>query len=142
MSNISMEDYCPHCENFDANIGVCSEIKENVRSYPKKFIIKCSGKYYKGDNDKIPHNNFNISETKISETSENPKSIITFFLKHIFRKAALIFACCILNLIGMGLCIYGLAENPLFLFLGVPFCVVGVVLYNKAKKMDSIKNVI
>jgi len=54
MADLSMEDYCPHCDYYDSSIGVCSEIHENVQSYPKKFIEKCGGKLFKGDSSKIP----------------------------------------------------------------------------------------
>ncbi len=41
------ENYCLFCDEYESGIGVCSKIHENVRSYPKKFINKCNGKFFK-----------------------------------------------------------------------------------------------
>lgn len=76
MANLSMEDYCPHCDHFDSSIGVCSELHENVQSYPKKFKEKCGGKLFKGDTSKIPaqetiQNDNLIQVPDTSQTSPN-----------------------------------------------------------------------
>lgn len=62
----AFEDYCLKCLHYDVGFGACSEIHENVRNYPDKFIRKCNGKYFKYHPAKI------IDE--VDET-ESPESI-------------------------------------------------------------------
>ena len=38
---------CYDCKYFDGNIGVCSFLHFNILSYPKQFIKKFNGKFYK-----------------------------------------------------------------------------------------------
>jgi len=49
----AFEDYCPLCLNYDKLSGACNEIKENVRSYPKRFLKKCNGNLFNRMNDEI-----------------------------------------------------------------------------------------
>ena len=51
-AEITWQEYCTSCKNYDQSLGTCSVIHENVRSYPKKFISKCSGRFYEKDEDK------------------------------------------------------------------------------------------
>ncbi len=48
----TIENYCFHCYHYDPLTGVCSQINENVRSYKKKFVAKCNGKFFKNDPNK------------------------------------------------------------------------------------------
>jgi len=45
-ANEGMEAYCTQCNHYDSNLGVCSSIHANVKSYPIKFAKKCGGKYF------------------------------------------------------------------------------------------------
>lgn len=45
-ANEGMEAYCTKCNHYDSNLGVCSSIHANVKSYPIKFAKKCGGKYF------------------------------------------------------------------------------------------------
>jgi len=49
--DLTWEEYCPTCFYYDSQLGACSEIHENIRSYPNRFN-KCNGKYYELDKDK------------------------------------------------------------------------------------------
>ena len=37
---------CNRCKFYDTKMGVCSYFHFNVKSYPKKFIKKCNGKFF------------------------------------------------------------------------------------------------
>jgi len=39
-------NYCVKCKNYDSTFGTCSQIHDNVKNYPKKFSIKCNGKFF------------------------------------------------------------------------------------------------
>lgn len=77
-----MEDYCPHCDHFDSSIGVCSELHENVQSYPNKFAQKCGGKLFKGDTSKIPdqetiqNNNLKHTPDKVQPSPNNSEPLL------------------------------------------------------------------
>ena len=71
-SNSLFNDYCLNCFHYDAAIGVCSQIHENVRNYPKKFIKKCNGKFFTNDTTKsAPIRNDLVEEIAEPETAEN-----------------------------------------------------------------------
>ena len=48
----STRDYCFVCQFYETTNGVCTIIKENVKSYPAKFIKKCNGEYFERDPEK------------------------------------------------------------------------------------------
>jgi hypothetical protein len=54
MLSKSIELPCTSCINYDYNTGVCKEIHENVREYPKKFTSKCDGRYYERNENVRP----------------------------------------------------------------------------------------
>lgn len=37
---------CPRCQHYARASGCCSQIHENIRSYPNKFYKKCNGLYF------------------------------------------------------------------------------------------------
>jgi len=42
----SLMQFCSKCKHYDRNNGICSQIHENVKSYPQKFNKKCAGKHF------------------------------------------------------------------------------------------------
>lgn len=49
----TFENYCFQCYHYEPSIGTCNKIHENVRNYPRKFITKCNGEFFKKDQTKI-----------------------------------------------------------------------------------------
>ena len=49
----SFKKFCPKCEHFQEETGVCRKFYFNVRDYPKKFIKKCNGDYFNEDKTKV-----------------------------------------------------------------------------------------
>ncbi|HEY0087745.1 MAG TPA: hypothetical protein VGB37_02815, partial [Candidatus Lokiarchaeia archaeon] len=82
MSSTAIEglfnDYCSHCYHYETSIGVCNEIHENVRSYPKIFIQKCNGNFFKNDITKAVQNKEDfIEENTVKENLTNANESIT-----------------------------------------------------------------
>ena len=46
MKNIEYE--CFDCNHFDEDNDICTKFHFNVKSYPKKYVKKCNGKYFEG----------------------------------------------------------------------------------------------
>jgi len=76
----SMEKYCPYCIHFDDKLGVCSKIHENVRSYPKKFLEKCYGKYFEKDQERVIEITEEVGE-KIADMTMDQK--ITYIIERL-----------------------------------------------------------
>lgn len=103
--DLNWENFCIKCVYYDKSIGVCSEIHENVRSYPKKFLNKCNGKYFIQKKEDFVNNENNIIEENIEPEPElkanKPKRIFFAFPNSISVIARLIaFIGLIIALIG------------------------------------------
>ena len=52
------EQFCPGCEHFEHNPGVCQKLHLNVRDYPINFLNQCNLKFYRpGVNKIVPESN-------------------------------------------------------------------------------------
>lgn len=60
--------YCPFCVKYDDS-GVCSKIHLNIKDYPKKFKVKCNGKYFI-DSGKITESLIKKSSTITAEKKQ------------------------------------------------------------------------
>jgi len=49
----SFKKFCPKCEHFQQETGVCRKFYFNVRDYPNQFIKKCNGDYFNEDKTKV-----------------------------------------------------------------------------------------
>ena len=71
----SFKKFCPKCEYFQQETGVCKNFYFNVREYPKKFLKKCNGKYFKEDVTKTVQE---IDEVEaIDEVDNNVEAVHT-----------------------------------------------------------------
>lgn len=50
---VSFKKFCPKCEYFQEETGVCKKFYFNVRDYPNRFQKKCNGSYFKEDRTKV-----------------------------------------------------------------------------------------
>jgi len=64
------ENFCLYCYHYDPSSGVCSEIHENVRNYPKTITSKCNGELFKDDPNKITDEDKEVSNSDESSFIE------------------------------------------------------------------------
>ncbi len=50
------EDFCPVCDHFSDEDGICYKLHENIKRYPHKFIKKCDGESFKKNLNKYLRN--------------------------------------------------------------------------------------
>ena len=71
----SFKKFCPKCEYFQQETGVCKKFYFNVRDYPGKFLKKCNGNYFKEDTTKIVQK---IDEVEaLDEVDNNAETVQT-----------------------------------------------------------------
>lgn len=68
-NNLSWNNICPSCSNFNLETGECSQFNENISMYPNKFQSLCSGNFFIQNNEE-PIIDIDASR-KISNKAEN-----------------------------------------------------------------------
>ena len=65
------ESFCLRCHHYDESSGACSQIHENLRNYPSRFITKCNGEFFIDDPYKMTEQEIlNEYQNKVNEVNE------------------------------------------------------------------------